>query len=109
MGCFWAGEALKAWLGLILPGNILGLFVLLALLGTGIVPLHWVEKAARLLLWLLPLLFVPVFVLALKDKTFWLARGPVLVGVISLATLILWAFTGHLTQWLLRRKMTNDQ
>jgi holin-like protein len=103
VSCMLLGDKLKEHFGLVLPGNILGLFILLALLAFGVVPLRWVEGVARWLLWLLPLLFVPIFVLALKDRTFWATRGPLLITIMSLATLLLWAVTGHLTQWLLKR------
>lgn len=102
--CLLAGEWLKARLGLVLPGNILGLFILLALLGTGVVPLRWVEAAARLLLWLLPFLFMPIFVLAMRDKAFWAVQGRALSGAVMAGTVLLWVFTGHLAQWLLRRR-----
>ena len=96
-GCLEAGELLKWGLRLILPGNILGLFLLLALLGTRIVPPRRVESAARWLLWLLPLLFIPIFTLALKDHAFWQTQGRVAAG-----TLLLWVFVGHLAQSLLK-------
>ena len=99
--CLEAGEFLKHAGSLILPGNILGLFLLLALLGTRIVPLRWAESAARWLLWLLPLLFMPIFTLALKDRGFWLNQGREVAGAVAAATLLLWAFVGHLAQWLL--------
>ena len=100
--CLEAGETLQGRLHLILPGNILGLFLLLALLGTRIVPLRGVESAARWLLWLLPLLFMPIFTLALKDRVFWLTQGREVAGAVAAATLLLWAFVGHLAQWLLK-------
>ena len=100
-GCLEAGGFLKRGLDLILPGNILGLFLLLALLGTRIVPLRRVESAARWLLWLLPLLFMPIFTLALKDRGFWLTQGRAVAGAVAVGTLLLWAFVGHLAQWLL--------
>ena len=100
-GCLEAGELLKRGLNLILPGNILGLFLLLALLGARIVPLRRVESAARWLLWLLPLLFMPIFTLALKDRGFWLTQGRTVAGAVAAGTLLLWAFVGHLAQWLL--------
>ncbi len=102
--CLLAGDEMKAHFGLILPANILGLFILLALLALGVVPERWVQGAARLLLWLLPLLFVPVFVLALRDRGFWTSRGPTLLAIMFLATLLLWAAAGHLSQWLLAKK-----
>lgn len=101
--CLLAGQWLKSALGLILPGNILGLFLLLALLLTGVVPLRWVEAAARLLLWLLPFLFLPVFILAMKDHAFWAVQGRALCGAVVIGTILLWAFVGHLAQRLLAR------
>ena len=103
VGCLLAGEAIKRWLGLVLPGNILGLFLLLALLGTGAVPLHWVAGAARWLLWLLPFLFMPIFVYALHNRDFWLADRGLFAGVVAVATLLLWTATGHLAQWIFRK------
>ena len=101
--CLLAGNWLKKTLGLILPGNILGLFILLALLLTGVIPLKWVEAAARLLLWLLPFLFLPIFILAMKDHAFWAVQGRALSGAVVIGTFLLWAFVGHLAQWLLGR------
>ena len=109
VGCLEAGELVKAKLGLILPGNILGLFLLLALLGTGLVPLRWVENAARLLLWLQPLLFVPVFVPTIQDRGLWLVQGRSLAGAIVLGTALLWAVVGHGSQWLLKKAQGRRQ
>ena len=103
VACLLAGQWLKATLQLILPGNILGLFILLALLLTGTVPLKWVEAAARVLLWLLPFLFLPIFILAMKDHAFWAVQGRALCGAVILGTMVLWAFVGHLAQWMLSR------
>ena len=101
VACLLAGNWLKHVLGLVLPGNIVGLFILLALLLTGIVPLKWVESAARLLLWLLPFLFLPIFILAMKDHAFWAVQGRALSGAVVIGTVLLWAFVGHLAQWML--------
>ena len=109
VGCLEAGEAIKRWLGLILPGNILGLFLLLVLLGTGILPLRWVAGAARWLLWLLPLLFMPIFVYALRNRDFWVADHGWFAGTVAAATLLLWAATGHAAQQVLRRKSAVGQ
>ena len=104
VGCLETGEAVKRWLGLILPGNILGLFLLLTLLGTGVLPVRWVADAARWLLWLLPLLFMPIFVYALHNRDFWLADRGLFAGTVAAATLLLWMATGHIAQWMLRKK-----
>ena len=103
VACLEVGETVKKALGLVLPGNILGLFLLLALLATGVVPLRRVESAARLLLWLLPFLFVPVFVPVMRDRELWLVQGRSLAGAVVLGMVLLWAAVGHLSQFLLRR------
>ena len=100
---FLAGNALRAWLGLVVPGNILGLFLLLAALASGVVRLRWIEEAAGLLLWLLPLLFLPIFVGAAEDRHFWAERGVVYAGAVLAGLLGLWIFVGHLAQFLFRR------
>jgi holin-like protein len=101
--CYLAGNAIKAALSLIIPSGIVGLFLLLALLGVGVVRLAWVEKAAALFLWLLPLWLLPVFVSVAEDKHFWRDEGPLFLGTVVLGLLILWAFVGHLAQWLFAR------
>ena len=103
VACLLAGEWLKGALGLTLPGNILGLFILLALLGTGLVPLRWVESAARFLLWLLPFLFMPIFILAMSNQTFWAVQGRALAWAGGSGVSLLWVFVGHLSQTLLKR------
>ncbi len=103
-GCLLAGEWVKTQLGLVLPGNILGLFLLLGLLTAGVVPLRWVEGAARVLLWLLPFLFLPIFVLAMRDQAFWAVQGKALAGAVTLGTVLLWAVVGHASQGMLRRR-----
>lgn len=108
VACLLAGGWLKNALGLILPGNILGLFILLALLLTGAVPLRWVESAARLLLWLLPFLFLPIFILAMRDHAFWAVQGRALCGAVVLGTVLLWGFVGHLSQWMLGKAKGPD-
>lgn len=101
IGCFLAGEALKAALGLVLPGNVLGLFLLLVLLGTRVVRLEWVEPAARWVLVLLPLLFVPIYVLAAEDKIFWRQWGLIIGSALVATVVALWIFIGRLAQKLL--------
>jgi len=101
--CYLAGNAIKSALGLIIPSGILGLCLLLALLGTGIVRLAWVERAAALFLFLLPLWLLPVFVGVAEDKHFWQREGPLFLGTVMAGLLILWTFVGHLAQLLLAR------
>lgn len=53
------GEGLVYWAGLPVPGNVIGMVLLAAALGLGVVPLASVERVADWLLEHLGLFFVP--------------------------------------------------
>lgn len=55
----FVGEVVSRGLDIPIPGNVLGMGLLLAALGLGVVRLEWVQEAADLLLSHLALLFVP--------------------------------------------------
>ena len=59
---FYAGAALVQATGMPLPGNLVGMLLLLALLRLGVVRLEHVEEAAGLLLKHLNLFFIPLAV-----------------------------------------------
>lgn len=103
VGCFLAGQAVKDALGLIVPANIIGLFLLLGLFGAGVVRPRWVEEAAGALLFVLPLLFLPIFVNAAEDRSFWVERGVVYSVAVVAGLLAMWALVGHLAQFLFKR------
>jgi holin-like protein len=56
------GYTLTTALQLPLPGNLLGMLLLLSLLATGLVPLRWVESSASVLIRHLGFFFVPITV-----------------------------------------------
>lgn len=102
LDCFFAGEFIKVRCGLIVPASVIGLFLLLGLLGFRIVPLKWVEDASRLLLFLLPASFVPIYVLAAEDRALWREWGLVIVGTLSFCVVALWAFAGWIARLVFR-------
>lgn len=59
---FYAGAALVRATGMPLPGNLVGMLLLLALLRLGVVRLEHIEEAAGLLLRHLNLFFIPLAV-----------------------------------------------
>jgi len=56
------GYAVAGALRLPLPGNLLGMLLLLGLIASGVVPLRWVEGSAALLIRHLGFFFVPITV-----------------------------------------------
>ena len=90
VACLQVGALLKARLGLLVPANVLGLALLLGLLRLGWVPLGWVESAADRLLFLLPALFVPIYVGAVSDGAFWASSRCLLLPILLVATAVTW-------------------
>ena len=100
--CFLVGDFAKRRLGLILPGSVLGLFLLLALLGARLIRFEWVDQASRLLIFVLPTCFVTLYVMAGENRPLWREWGLVIAGTLTTTVILLWIFTGWLAQRLLK-------
>jgi putative effector of murein hydrolase LrgA (UPF0299 family) len=55
-----SGEQIKNWLHRPIPGNVLGLFILLICFRLRLIPPQLVEEAANRLLFVFPALFIPI-------------------------------------------------
>lgn len=64
--CLFVGNALAALLPFAIPGSILGMLLLFALLSTQIMPAKWVKPGCHLLIRYMVLLFVPIGVGVMK-------------------------------------------
>lgn len=88
------GEGLSSLLKLPMPGNVIGMALLLVALGAGWVKTEWIQEAAELLLSYMALFFVPagVGVMLYFDLIGqqWL---PILAGTL-LSTFVVMAVTG---------------
>ena len=97
------GESLSTLLALPVPGNVLGMGLLLLALNFKLVRPEWVEEAVNLLLSNLALFFVPagVGVMVYFDliAAEWL---PIVVATV-LSTFVVMAVTGWVATWLDRR------
>ena len=92
------GEGLKALLPFPIPASVYGLILLFSALSLGIVKLHQVKDAARFLIEIMPVMFIPAAVGLLES---WETLRPVIlpVGVITVvSTVVVMAVTGHATQ-----------
>ena len=98
-----AGEQVKTWLHLPVPGNVLGLFFLLLCFRLRLLPPQLIEKAASQVLYVLPSLFIPIYVSAIGQGQLWSQMSWILVPMLLLVTGGLWIFVGHLAQRLLRQ------
>lgn len=91
VACLEAGIAIQSALAIPVPGSILGMVVLLAMLCTGVIREGLLTRASGLLLFLLPALFVPIYVRPLADPQFWVRYGALFVpaAVIGASTTLL--------------------
>jgi holin-like protein len=103
-----AGEQVKTWLHLPVPGNVLGLFFLLLSFRLRLIPPQLIEQAANRVLYVLPSLFIPIYVLGIDQRQLWSQMSWVLLPMLLLATAGLWIFVGHLAQKLLRREVQDE-
>lgn len=102
------GEEIKSWLHQPVPGNVLGLFILLICFRLRLIPPHLVEEAANRLLFVLPALFIPIYVSAIGQGELWSQMSWVFLPLLLAATAGLWIFVGHLAQRLFRGPLQNE-
>ncbi|HKZ03879.1 MAG TPA: CidA/LrgA family protein [Methylomirabilota bacterium] len=87
-----AGYAMASALRLPLPGNLVGMLLLLGLLVTGAVPLRWIEGSAALLTRHLAFFFIPITVGLMSFADLFLETGPaILVTLVLSAAAGIWA------------------
>jgi holin-like protein len=103
-----AGEQIKIWLQLPVPGNLLGLLLLLLCFRLRLIAPQLIEEAANRLLYVLPALFIPIFVSAIGQGQLWSKMRWVFFPTLLAATAGLWIFVGHLAQHLLRRSFQDE-
>lgn len=102
------GEQIKSWLHQPIPGNVLGLFLLLICFRLRLISPRLVEQASSRLLLILPALFIPIYVSAIGQGHLWSQLGWVLFPALLAATAGLWIFIGHLAQYLLRGSLRHE-
>lgn len=98
------GEILHYFLPLPIPASIYGLLILLAALLTGVIRLDMVKETGKLLIEIMPIMFIPSSVGLLES---WGALQEYLVPVIVISvvsTILVMGVSGQVTQWIIRKK-----
>lgn len=96
------GELAVRGFGWPVPGNVVGMTLLLVALMLGVVKLEWVTEAAELVLTHMALLFVPVGVGVMLYFDLIAREWLPIVAATVLSTFVVIAITGHVTQGLAR-------
>ena len=97
-----AGEFLNRIVGIPLPGNIIGMVLLLILLCLKIVKLEHISTVSTVLLKYLPLFFLPPSIAIMAVGEDILSRWPLLLAMCIAFTVITMAMAGISTQFLIR-------
>ncbi|WP_257281191.1 MULTISPECIES: CidA/LrgA family protein [unclassified Endozoicomonas] len=104
MACLWAGDLLSVWINHALPGSIIGMLLLAALLGSGLIRLSWVETGAGFIIRWMSLLFVPIGVGVVDQLNLLASSLGALLLTSLLGTVLVMAVSGWLFQWLERTR-----
>ena len=103
LGVSFLGEMFNALIPLPIPASIYGLVIMFVLLCTGIIPVEKVRTAARFLITIMPVMFIPAAV-GLMDS--WNVLKGMLLPVIVIMVVSLFvvmAAAGHAAQALIRK------
>lgn len=96
--CLYAGNGLALLLPIAIPGSILGMLILFALLAFQILPVHWVKPGCHLIIRNMALLFVPISVGVINYTDVLSAQfGPIVVSCVisTLLVLTVVGFSSH--------------
>jgi len=97
------GEGLRALIPFPIPASVYGLVLMFAALSLGIIKPYQVREAAKFLIGIMPLMFIPAAVGLLNA---WDELRPILLPVVAItviSTVAVMAVTGRVTQAVIRR------
>lgn len=106
---YTAGNSLASGFKLPLPGNLIGLVLLLALLASGVVQPAQLQELGRILLTHLPFFFVPLAVGLMTRGTLLATSGAVLVASLIVAAAVGIATAGLVAQTVARYADAADE
>ncbi|WP_413736091.1 CidA/LrgA family protein [Sodalis sp. RH21] len=113
IGLFLAAQQVVDRYHLPLPANVVGMFMLLALIVSGVLPVRWVSAGARWLLAEMLLFFVPAVVAVINYTQLLLVDGWRICLVIAVSTALVLGITGLVVErvyrfelWLAARRIS---
>lgn len=108
-GITLAGEGLNHVLPLPVPSGVYGLFLLLALLCSGILKLSEIEATGNFLLDIMPVLFIPASVGLMESYADMKAILIPIMVICVVSTLVVMAVTGKTAEWMMGGGRRNRQ
>ena len=101
-----AGYLLAHGLSLRLPGNLVGMLILLGLLSSRLIRLEWIQEAASILTRHLAFFFIPIAVGLIAFKEVFLQHGLAIVGALIVSATAGILLCGFIAQALKEKEVT---
>lgn len=92
---WWIGSIIQKQFNLPISAAVIGLFVVLIGLMTGIFKLNWIKSGSDFILGELVLFFIPCFIGLMKYKNLFMTEGWQLIVVVVLGTICVMVFTAY--------------
>lgn len=105
---FLMGGYLRTKLSIPLPGSIIGLLVLWALLSLKLIPLRWVERGGYVFLSTLPLYLIPATVGVMDYGHVFVGKGSLLIGITIGSTFITMVVASLVSQFIAKRHLKEE-
>ena len=92
---WWIGSIIQKQFNLPISAAVIGLFMVLIGLMTGIFKLNWIKSGSDFILRELVLFFIPCFIGLMKYKNLFMTEGWKLIVVVVLGTICVMVFTAY--------------
>ncbi|MFW1985112.1 CidA/LrgA family protein [Acinetobacter guillouiae] len=92
---WWIGSIIQKQFNLPISAAVIGLFMILIGLMTGIFKLNWIKSGSDFILGELVLFFIPCFIGLMKYKNLFMTEGWQLIVVVVLGTICVMVFTAY--------------
>lgn len=92
---WWIGSIIQKQFNLPISAAVIGLFMVLIGLMTGIFKLNWIKSGSDFILGELVLFFIPCFIGLMKYKNLFITEGWQLIVVVVLGTVCVMVFTAY--------------
>ncbi|GGC94886.1 CidA/LrgA family protein [Thalassobacillus devorans] len=100
---YWLGSVIQKVLHLFIPGSVIGLILLFALLSLKLVSERWVQKGAGFMITHLPFFFIPATVGIVSYAYIFKGKGMLLIAIGMFSTALVMGLSGAVAQKMIRR------
>ncbi|MGP4059580.1 CidA/LrgA family protein [Halobacillus sp. H74] len=98
------GTLIQNTFDLFIPGSVIGLIVLFALLSLKIISESWIKQGVGFMITHLPFFFIPATVGVMSYAYVFEGEGALLILIGLLSTALVMGVSGFVAQWMARRR-----